>query len=189
LSQATSDGPIIKVCGVTTPQDAAMAVEAGATAIGFNFWPRSPRYVEPQAWMKETPALKVGIFVGEAPERVMEIAALAGLDVAQIYGADAPPMRVWRAIKPGAEMLPAEGYVMDVSEGTGQTFDWSLAAGAGDRIVLAGGLDGSNVREAIRVARPWGVDACSRLESSPGKKDAARVRAFVAAAREEFIHG
>jgi phosphoribosylanthranilate isomerase len=119
----------------------------------------------------------------------MEIAALAGLDVAQIYGANAPPMRVWRAIKPGAEMLPAEGYVMDVSEGTGQTFDWSLAAGAGDRIVLAGGLDGSNVREAIRVARPWGVDACSRLESSPGKKDAARVRAFVAAAREEFIHG
>ncbi|MCX6595163.1 MAG: phosphoribosylanthranilate isomerase [Acidobacteria bacterium] len=189
MSQATSDGPIIKVCGVTTPQDAAMAVEAGATAIGFNFWPRSPRYVQPQTWMKETPALKVGIFVGEAPERVMEIAALAGLDVAQIYGSDAPPMRVWRAVKPGADMLPAEGYVMDVSEGTGQTFDWSLAAGAGDRIVLAGGLDGSNVREAIRVARPWGVDACSRLESSPGKKDAARVQAFVAAAREEFIHG
>ena len=189
MSHSASDGPIIKVCGVTTPGDAEMAVEAGATAIGFNFWPRSPRFVEPQPWMKQVAALRVGIFVGETSQRMMEIAQQAGLDVAQIYGADAPPMRVWRAVKPGAEMLPAEGYVMDVSEGTGRTFDWSLAAGAGDRIVLAGGLDGSNVREAIRIARPWGVDACSRLESSPGKKDEARVRAFVAAAREELIHG
>jgi len=170
---------VIKVCGVTTPQDAEIAVEAGANAIGFNFARRSPRYVEPQPWMSEVPVLKVGVFVGDALD-------LPWLDVAQIHGEGSASGRVWRAVKPGQAMANAEAYVLDPSEGTGQTFDWSLAAGLREKIVLAGGLDGSNVAEAIRVATPWGVDACSKLESSPGRKDRFKVREFVAAAREAF---
>ncbi len=171
---------IVKVCGITTEPDAWMAIEAGANALGFNFWPGSPRYITPQPWMKKLPVLKVGIFVGNPGD-------MDGLDVAQIYGDEAPEgIRIWRAVKPRADRQAAEAYVMDVSEGKGISFDWAAAAGADDRIVLAGGLDGGNVAEAIRVARPWGVDACSRLEEAPGRKDAAKVREFIAAAREAF---
>ena len=171
---------IIKVCGITREADAWAAVEAGATAIGFNFWPGSPRYVPPQNWMWSLPVCKVGIFVGEVPETW-------GLDVAQIYGDACPAgVRIWRGVKPGAARQGAEAYVWDVSEGTGRAFDWSLAHGLPERIVLAGGLDGSNVGAAIAAARPWGVDACSRLEAAPGVKDPVKVRAFVNAAKEAF---
>lgn len=171
---------IIKVCGVTTREDAEAAIEAGANAIGFNFYPKSPRFVEWQPWMANVPALKVGVFVGA-------VTHTEGLDIVQVYGeGTAIGLRVWRAVKPNAELRDAEAFVMDVSEGTGQTFDWSLVANRPARIVLAGGLGGDNVADAIRVARPWGVDACSRLESSPGRKDRAKVREFVAAAREGF---
>lgn len=171
---------IIKVCGITNEEDALQAIEAGANALGFNFYPKSPRFVQPQAWMWKLPVLKVGIFVGEAQ-------ALPGLDVLQIYGDGAPEsVRVWKAVRPGANRSAAEAYVLDISEGTGKTFDWSLAADATDKIIIAGGLDVSNVVEAIRIARPWGVDSCSRLEVSPGKKDPVKVREFVAAAREGF---
>ena len=169
---------VVKVCGITNEADARAAIEAGATALGFNFWPKSPRFVEPQPWMRDLPITKVGIFVG--PVTQME-----GLDVVQVYGDDSPAgVRVWRAVKPGAARTNAEAYVMDVSEGTGKTFDWALAAGLPERIVLAGGLNASNVAEAIRAARPWGVDACSGIEAAPGKKDHAKMRDFVAAARE-----
>ncbi len=172
--------PLVKVCGVTREADAWLAIEAGATAIGLNFWPRSPRFVEPQSWMWQLPVLKVGIFVGA-------VAETWGLDIAQVYGDATPPgVRLWRGVKPGDPRHGAEAYVMDVSEGTGRTFDWTLAWGLHEPIVLAGGLDGSNVGAAIEVARPWGVDACSRLESAPGVKDAAKVKAFVTAAKEAF---
>lgn len=178
---------VIKVCGVTTEADARHAVDCGANSVGYNFYPRSPRFVEPQPWMASIPALKVGIFVNEAPERVEQTAEAAGLDVVQIYGEDAPRhWRVWRAVRPGETLRPADAYVYDVSEGSGRTFDWSLAAGKDHPVVLAGGLDGGNVAEAIRVARPWGVDACSRLESAPGRKDLAKVRDFVQAAAAAF---
>ncbi|MDX2178865.1 MAG: phosphoribosylanthranilate isomerase [Bryobacteraceae bacterium] len=171
---------VIKVCGVTTAEDAAVAVDAGATAIGFNFARRSPRYVDPQAWMSQVPVLKVGVFVGDALD-------LPWLDVAQIHGeGSAYGVAVWRAVKPGQPMRNADAYVLDPSEGTGATFDWALAAGLPEKIVLAGGLDASNVAQAIRAAKPWGVDACSKLESSPGHKDPVKVREFVAAAREAF---
>jgi phosphoribosylanthranilate isomerase len=171
---------VIKVCGVTNERDAQVAIDAGADALGFNFWPRSPRYVTRQDWMWSLPVLKIGIFVGELGET-------EGLDAAQIYGDFPCAIRVWKAIKPGEPRLPGpDAFVMDVSEGAGRTFDWTLAAGAQEKIVLAGGLDGSNVAEAIRTARPWGVDACSRLEAAPGLKDPGKVRDFVTAAREEF---
>lgn len=178
---------IVKVCGVTSAEDAAMATSAGANAIGLNFWPGSKRYVTPQPWMRDIDALRVGVFVRESPGTVERIAAEAALDIAQVYGDDAPAtMRVWRAIRPGDTLLPAEAYVYDVSEGEGIAFDWSLAAAKDHPVVLAGGLDGSNVGDAIRAARPWGVDACSKLELAPGRKDPERVRAFVAAARKAF---
>lgn len=171
---------MVKICGITNEADAAAAIEAGADALGFNFWPKSPRYVEDQPWMRELPVTKVGIFVASADPPPW-------LDVAQVYGAAAPAkVRVWRAVKPGDPLEPAEAYVMDVSEGAGRAFDWRLAAGLPGKIVLAGGLHAGNVGEAIRTARPWGVDACSLLESAPGRKDHAKVRDFIAAAREGF---
>lgn len=181
MTQPGIQEPIIKVCGITNLEDAQQAIEAGANALGFNFYFKSPRFVEPQDWMWQLPILKVGIFVDE-------IQLIPGLDVFQVYGNQIPEgIRVWHGVKPGAVRHSAEAYVLDSSEGTGKIFDWTLAADKKDKIIIAGGLDASNVAEAIRVARPWGVDSCSRLEASPGKKDPVKVRDFVAAAREGFL--
>jgi len=183
---------IVKVCGVTNAEDALAAVEAGANALGFNFCAASPRYIEPErarAIMDELPAgvLKVGIFVDRA-------APVAGLDVAQLYGTAKWDGRFWRSVRAEAgfavDAIANEGeeaLVIDAPHallhgGTGKTFDWRLARSARHRVVLAGGLDETNVRKAVETARPWGVDACSRLERAPGLKDHRRVRAFVEAA-------
>lgn len=195
---------MVKVCGITNPEDALAAAEAGASALGFNFWPGSPRYIDPARAAEILDAVpagvwKVGLFVDEAPERVEETAARMALDVVQIHGDVPLPSvpRLWKAlgVKPGfrAEQLDgyaAEAFVLDAPAGparggTGTTYDWSLAAGIPKRVVLAGGLDAGNVQEAIRTARPWGVDACSRLESAPGKKDHAKMAAFISAALAE----
>ncbi len=181
MNQLPQQEPIIKVCGITNLEDAEQAIDAGANALGFNFYPKSPRFVEPQDWMWQLPVLKVGIFVGKAE-------LLPGLDIFQVYGDQLPEnVRVWQGVKPGAVRHPAEAYVLDSSEGTGKVLDWTLAIDKKDKIIIAGGLDASNVAEAIRVAHPWGVDSCSRLEASPGKKDPVKVRSFVAAAREGFL--
>lgn len=183
---------IVKICGVTNAEDARAAVDAGANALGFNFYIASPRYIEPDkaaAIMERLPAgvLKVGIFVGHA-------SPVEGIDVAQLYGTAKWNGRFWRAVRAGegfqADAIPNEGeeaLVVDAPHatlhgGTGETFDWKLARSSRHRIVLAGGLDETNVREAIESARPCGVDACSRLERAPGLKDHRRVRAFVEAA-------
>ncbi len=194
---------IVKVCGITNQEDARAAVAAGAGALGFNFYPKSPRYVTAARAAKLTadgPAaiLKVGVFVNESAARVREIVEQAGLDVAQLHGdesaADVPAgIRVWKAYRVNdgfaleqLETFPAEAFLLDTPTelygGNGHVFDWTRARGAAGRILLAGGLDESNVREAIAVARPWGVDACSRLESTPGKKDHGRMARFIAAA-------
>jgi phosphoribosylanthranilate isomerase len=221
---------VVKICGITTPEDAIAAAEAGATAVGFNFYPRSPRFVTPERaremgralpagrlkggcshnWLPHggqhdvlqgvqhgvlQGVLKVGVFVGEPADRVAEVMREAELDVAQVHGGEYPQgVRVWAAFRAGDSGLrdamassPAEAFLIDTPSetlrgGTGQTFDWSLAAGLPGRIVLAGGLDAGNVREAIRKAHPWGVDACSRLESAPGRKDHEKMRRFVEAA-------
>jgi phosphoribosylanthranilate isomerase len=129
---------------------------------------------------------------------VAEIVQEAGLDVAQLHGDEGadgvpPGVRVWKAFRVDAafrlerlESFPAEAFLLDTPTemygGSGHTFDWSRARGGAGRILLAGGLDEGNVREAIAVAQPWGVDACSRLESAPGKKDHGRMARFIAAA-------
>ena len=190
---------MIKVCGITRRQDALAAVEAGASAIGFVFYPPSPRCVTPveAAGLSEGLAVsKVGVFVDPTPAELETAIDCARLDVVQIYGEVrglAPAkVRVWRAMRvaEGDSQIPqdfsaAEAILLDGSR-NGMPFDWRIARGAAGKIIVAGGLDASNVAEAIRAAQPWGVDASSGLESSPGKKDAERVRRFVDAARQAF---
>jgi len=198
---------IVKICGITNRGDALAGVDAGVSALGFNFYPCSPRYIEPEAaadLIRLLPAAiwKVGVFVNEAPERVAELVRRIGLDVAQLHGDELPRsapvgIRVWKALRMHdsfdaavMEAYQVEAFVLDAASGdlyggTGMTFDWGRASGLGKKVILAGGLDAGNVREAIRRARPWGVDACSRLEHAPGRKDHEKMRAFVEAARTE----
>lgn len=192
---------MVKICGITDREDALAAVEGGAAALGFNFYPNSPRYLTPERAAEIASGLpedvwKIGVFVNAAPELVLSLAREVPLDVAQLHGDCANPqgIRIWRALPVDADFResqldawPAEAYLLDtpagaVWGGTGRSFEWSLVAGTRRKIILAGGLDESNVALAIRAVRPWGVDACSRLESSPGKKDHQKMAAFLKAA-------
>lgn len=194
---------ILKICGITNPEDAAAAILGGATALGFNFWPRSPRYIAPNqaAGIPTGPGIRrVGVFVNEPPARIEEIVRIAALDVAQLHGdedlaAFPAAVVVWKAARVSAgfdfsayETCSAEAVVLDgpageLYGGSGQSFDWAMAAGVRKRIILAGGLDASNVAAAIAAAHPWGVDACSRIERAPGKKDHQKMNEFLQAAR------
>jgi len=190
---------MVKICGITNRGDAMAAIEGGASALGFNFYPQSPRYLEliqaadliaglpPTVW-------KVGVFVNESPERITEVANQAGLDIAQIVGqaSSLPGLRTWQAIQvdenfslTNLDRLEAEAFLLDAPSatahgGTGRTFDWSKATGPTKvKIILAGGLDATNVRQAIATVHPWGVDTCSRIESSPGRKDHVKMAQFL----------
>jgi len=193
---------ILKVCGITSAPDALAAIEAGATAIGFNFYSRSPRYIAPErAAGIQTPGVRrVGVFVNESPERIEEIARIAGLDIAQLHGDELPgryprTIGVWKAARVGtgftfapyddvpAEALLLDGPAAELYGGSGMTFDWQLAARSRKRIIVAGGLDAGNVALAIQLANPWGVDACSRIESAPGIKDHQKMIDFLLAAK------
>jgi len=180
----------VKVCGITRREDAEAAVEAGASALGFVFVPSSPRYVTPERAAElgdGLPILKVGVFENQSAASIQEIMRVARLDVAQIYGGAAPEgARVWKAFRVSGVFDPAlangaEAVLLD-GKANGLVFDWTLARGAAPKVIVAGGLDASNVASAIRAIQPWGVDASSRLESSPGVKDHERVRQFVEAA-------
>lgn len=196
---------ILKICGITNREDAAAAVAGGANAIGFNFYPRSPRYVPPERAAEiATPAgvRRVGVFVNETAECIAEIARMARLDVVQLHGdetavqAEACTTAVWKAVRVGPEFrlaayeaFPAEALLLDgpagaLYGGAGATFDWKLARGVARPVILAGGLDAANVKPAVELARPWGVDACSKIESAPGKKDHRKMSEFLRAARE-----
>lgn len=202
---------MVKICGITNWYDAAEAVAAGASALGFNFYPKSPRYITPEAASGITNrlpsrVLRVGVFVNETAAQIESIGKLAALHVAQLHG-DEPPedlnghsMLVWKAFRMSPEwdskqmvLYPAAAFLLDGPAngnygGSGKTFSWSDARGLSARpVIIAGGLHGGNVAEAIQQARPWGVDACSRLEISPGRKDHQKVRAFVKAALSENI--
>jgi phosphoribosylanthranilate isomerase len=181
---------MIKICGITRRQDAEVAAEAGASAIGFVFCPKSPRYVAPVQAAELGEGLnvwKVGVFVDESPASVEAVMRSAHLDVAQIYGGETPAVpRVWRAFRvtEGFETDPAVEAVLLDGPSNGIGFDWRQARDTTAKVIVAGGLDSSNVAEAIRVARPWGVDASSKLESSPGVKDPDKVKRFIEAARD-----
>lgn len=181
---------MIKVCGITRREDAVAAAEAGAAALGFIFYRESPRYIAPERAAEigdALPVWKVGVFVDETPAAIETAIRAARLDIVQIYGGAAPiGARVWRAFRVGdrfdhSRARGVEAVLLD-GAGNGNSFDWRIARGASEKVIVAGGLDASNVAEAIRIAQPWGVDASSRLETAPGIKDHERVRAFVKAA-------
>jgi phosphoribosylanthranilate isomerase len=192
---------LVKICGITNEEDARAAVEAGADALGFNFYAKSPRCITPERACQIVAAvpgryLRVGVFVNASEKELLETAAKVPLDVLQLHGETGPlrsrtPLRLWRSVAPDSKTYASdpmiEAYLLDTPTpefgGSGKTFDWTLAQHRTGRIILAGGLDSANVAEAVRTVKPWGVDACSRLESSPGKKNAQEMRAFVRAAR------
>jgi phosphoribosylanthranilate isomerase len=189
---------MVKICGITNCEDAWAAVEAGASAIGFNFYRQSPRYISHTGAAmiaEKIPAKvwKVGVFVNEDAKTVAGIMLDAGLDVAQLHGtSDARGVRVWRVIPPDLEIkapMPkdVEALLIDtpadgIYGGSGKTWDWSKVRRPGLKVIIAGGLDAENVRTAIEKAQPWGVDACSRIEKSPGLKDHDKMRRFIQAA-------
>lgn len=189
---------MVKICGITNLEDAVAAVEGGASALGFNFWRRSPRYVTPQFArdvIERLPATvwKVGVFVDEEAATVSRIAREAGLDIVQLHGQETARnfpqgARVWKAVRirgsfdvAQLDEYPSEAILLD-GPVNGETFDWTLGAGVSKKLIIAGGLDADNVRAAIEQAKPWGVDACSRLESMPGKKDHGKMAHFLKAA-------
>jgi phosphoribosylanthranilate isomerase len=191
---------VIKICGITNEEDARVAINAGANALGFNFYAASPRCVsvaQARAIVLAVPQpfLRVGVFVNPSEAQITKAVSEVPLDVVQLHGDRCPAQlpgfyRIWRSHCAGEATSPesagVEAYVLDTPSpyfgGSGKSFDWSLAASFTGRKIIAGGLDATNVADAIRVTLPWGVDACSRLEMSPGKKDEQRVRAFVRAA-------
>jgi phosphoribosylanthranilate isomerase len=189
---------MVKICGITNRDDALAAVDAGASAIGFNFYRESPRYISHTGAAmigEKIPAnvWKVGVFVNESPEIIAKTVIEAGLDVAQLHGSsDALGVRIWRAMSPldpvalalfgDVEAVLIDSPVGGVFGGSGKTWDWTQAPHLEQKIIIAGGLDGDNVRLAIEQARPWGVDACSRIEKSPGLKDHYKMRKFILAA-------
>jgi len=195
---------IIKVCGITTEDDLETSVEAGANAIGFNFYAKSPRFVTTARARQLVQSLrgayiKVGVFVNSSEEELLEAASQVPLDVLQLHGEHSPghlasSFRIWQgshAAMDRTSLDPSvEAWLLDTPTpqygGSGKTFDWSLAADFPARAIVAGGLDGENVASAIRTANPWGVDACSRLETKPGHKDPDRIKLFVEAALEAF---
>ncbi len=198
----------VKVCGMTCVDDALAAVELGADAVGFIFYKKSPRAVtiiQAKKIVKELPPFvhRVGVFVNESVERVNEIKAKLGLDVAQLHGDESPAMcrkiksRVLKAIRVSDRSslsdlarYKVDGFLLDafhpgVYGGTGKVFDWKLAKQAGKfgRVIVAGGLTSDNVVTAINKSKPYGVDVCSGVEKSPGVKDIRKLRAFLNAVR------
>ena len=195
----------VKVCGTTSEEDALLAVAMGADAVGFIFAP-SPRQVSVAAVRDIVTRLPrevvtVGVFRDEAPEQVVKVVNGIGLQAAQLHGRETPAQVRWvvervplviNAFPAGSSAIRraneygAQIVMLDApSPGSGQVFDWTLCDGVppGSRLLLAGGLTPDNVGDAVAQAKPWGVDVCSGVEASPGRKDAVKLRSFVAAAR------
>jgi phosphoribosylanthranilate isomerase len=196
----------IKVCGITSLDDAIKAVELGADFLGFNFYPPSPRYIAPEkarAILAQAPPEigKVALFVNEPAEKIREIIGRQAFSGLQFHGDEsATYCRGWelKVIKAfrvrdreslGAiDGFPADYYLVDSWApgygGSGAPFPWSWLEGLRpDRLILAGGLDAGNVAEAIRLVRPYGVDVCTGVEARPGIKDHEKLKAFIAAAK------
>jgi phosphoribosylanthranilate isomerase len=199
----------VKVCGITKLEDALAALEAGADMLGFNFYARSPRYVAPAAAREIIERLPegaacVGVFVNEAtPSDVERIAREAGLDAVQLHGDETPAycqslrgLTTIKALRVGGDYevetaadfdtdaVLLDAYVPGERGGTGHTFDWSIAARTRERVpqlFLAGGLTPDNVAAAVAAVRPYAVDVCSGVETSPGRKSPELIRRFVKA--------
>lgn len=203
----------VKICGITSSADASDAIQAGADALGFNFYPKSRRFLDPNAvrgWLEHLPAyiIRIAVLVNPSLEQALEIAAQPFIDALQLHGDESPEFcrmladREIRFIK--VIRVRNEDSLRDVPSyftqtilldsdsagwgGSGKTFPWHLAAAFAQarpdlQIAIAGGLTPENVADAIHQVRPCAVDVTSGTESSPGKKDGARMRAFVQAAK------
>ena len=193
----------VKICGVTSLEDARLAVDAGAFAVGFNFHPASPRRIDPtraRAIGAELPpeVMRVGVFVDRERTAVEEIAGQAALTALQFHGNETPAFcqdwslpvikatrvrtraDVERLLEYPVELVMVDAYVEGVHGGTGARFDWSLLEGFDrTRLVLAGGLTPENVAVAVRTVRPYAVDVASGVESGPGIKDPEKVKRFI----------
>ncbi len=202
----------VKICGITSAEDAAVAVEAGADALGFVLYRRSPRYIQPslarQIIMSLPPLVTpVGVFVDEEQQVVRNLMDDCGLALAQLHGHESaaycqelgrPVLKALRVKDRSSFLALAEfqgragvrGFVLDAFSdqaygGTGRVIDWQLAAevARAANILLAGGLTPDNVEKAIQSVQPYGVDVSSGVEREPGKKDHEKVRAFIRAVR------
>jgi len=199
----------VKICGITAWDDARLSIDLGASALGFNFYPSSPRAISPaDAWkiIRRLPPFieAVGVFVNWPPLVVDALARALRLQTVQLHGGESPEEvaavaqshRVIKAVKVGpgfraaslsryrrADAILLDGFARGLHGGTGRTLDWNLARAARryGRIILAGGLTPENIAEAIRVAQPYAVDVCSGVESRPGRKDPARLGALFGA--------
>jgi len=204
----------VKICGITNLIDAQHAADRGADAIGFNFFAGSKRYISPTdaAAIVEKVTMrveKIGVFVNATVEEIVEIEDIAQLDTVQLHGDETPGFierlrlesdaTIIKAIRIGPDFDPSkilqykadaillDAFSNDERGGTGQTFDWTVArqvVESVDQVYLAGGLSVGNVAEAINAVKPFAVDACSLIESSPGVKDPVKVAAFIKAAKE-----
>jgi len=199
----------VKICGITNLADAQLAVEARADALGFVFYEKSPRHLTIAAAAeisKQLPGfvMRAGVFVNALKAEVLRAISECGLNLLQFHGneppefclqfglmcmkafrmRDAGTLKELRNYQTSAWLLDA--YSPEAAGGTGEKFNWDLAVAAqkfGKPIFLAGGLTPGNVAEAVRQVRPFGVDVSSGVEISPGKKDPAKVRAFISAAK------
>ena len=196
----------VKVCGITSYEDAAMAVDQGVDALGFNFFPSSPRFIQPEdadRIIRRLPPflIAVGLFVNVSrPSQVDETARKAGVQIIQLHGDETPEYcralagrPLIKAVRIGAagvaeklEEYEVRAFVLDARDdtlygGTGRSFDWRLVKNirCPRPVILAGGLRPDNVRDAIRMVRPYGVDVCSGIESAPGKKDPGKLTQFM----------
>jgi phosphoribosylanthranilate isomerase len=199
----------VKICGITNVEDALMAVEAGADMLGFVFYEKSPRFVnvmQAAAITAQLPAhvLRVGVFVNPSEDRVRAAIGKCGLNLLQFHGEEGPefyqrfglPVIKAFRIKDQSSLdeisrHPSDAYLLDSFDpaqlgGTGKAFNWDIAAVALELarpIILAGGLTPENVAGAIERAKPFAVDVSSGVEASPGRKDPAKVSAFIRAAK------
>ena len=197
---------LVKICGITRAEDAEAAVAAGAGAIGFVFWPKSPRFIDPHRARKIAATLPpfvtaVGVFVNQPLDYVNGVASLVRLGAVQLHGDETagyaagistPVIKAVTVVDPQLSIWPADTtLLLDVHDpekrgGTGRTIDWTAAAAvaAQRKILLAGGLTPDNVADAVARVRPFGIDVSSGVERAPGIKDHQRLRALFEAVHD-----
>jgi len=203
----------VKICGITNLEDALLSAKFGADALGFNFYEKSPRYISPEKARKiieQLPeqVLKVGVFVNESLDKIIEIAETAKLDAIQLHGEETPEFVREIKAKTNLEIIKAfrvspefkaedvlkyevdavllDAYSPKEHGGTGETFDWEVAKNVQKifpKMYLAGGLTAANAKEAVKKIEPFAIDACSLLEREKGFKDLQKVEEFILAVR------
>ncbi len=199
----------VKICGITTVEDALLSAEFGADALGFNFYEKSPRYITPEKAreiIEQLPieVLKVGVFVNKNLNEIIKIAATAKLDAIQLHGEETPEFARELKAKSNLEIIKAfrvspkfkpedvlqykidavllDAYSANEHGGTGETFDWEIARKVREifpKMYLAGGLSAENISEAILAVKPFAVDVCSSIEKAKGIKNYTKVKNFI----------